>query len=368
VARSPEDSFGADVTLVHEWLTNVAGSEKVVDGLRRAFPGAPVSTSVWWPPAFPGWDVRPSALQRFVGGPSAHVRLLPFLPAAFASLRLPPAATVITSFHTFALYARVPPSAHHIAYCHTPPRFLWLSDQLTTERLPLPGPLAGAAAAVLRPVDVRRARRPDVFLANSGVTARRVEAAYGRGADVVHPPVDIERFSAARRNAPDDYHLVLSRLVPYKRIELAVAAFTELGWRLVVAGTGRAEAALREMAGPTIEFVGHVADADLPALVAGARALVFPGVEDFGIVPVEAMAAGTPVVAFASGGATETVVDGRSGTFFDEPTVASLVAAVRRADGTSWDRVDVSRSVERFAQDRFAREVRDVVASLAGSA
>lgn len=344
-------------TLVHEWLTNLAGSEKVVDALRRVYPGSPVATSVWWEPAFPDWDVRPSALQRFVRGPDAHVRMLPALPAAFAALRVPEADLVITSFHTFALYARVPREARHVAYCHTPPRFLWFPDQLAGERLPLPGPLANVATAVLRPLDRRRSRHPDLFVANSLTTAGRIEASYRREAVVVHPPVEVERFRSGLSETRGEAFLALGRLVPYKRVELAVQACTEMGLRLDVAGTGRHEDALRAMAGPTVRFLGHVEDAEIPSLLGRARALLFPGVEDFGIVPVEAMAAGTPVVAFGAGGATETVVDEVSGIFFDEATVASLVGALRRFEGMSWDARAISDSVARFGEERFAREM-----------
>lgn len=353
------------VTLVHEWLTSVGGSENVVAAMRRTFPGSPVATSLWWREAFPDWDVRPSFLQLAARGPQSHVRLLPLLPLAFATLALPPAEVVVTSFHTFALYARVPAGTPHIAYCHTPPRFLWLSDQLVGERLPLPAPLASAAAGVLRPLDRRRTARPQLLLANSRTTARRVAATYGRTACVVHPPVDIDRFSAAReKQLASEELLVLSRLVPYKRIELAVTACTERNLPLAVAGTGRQEAALRAVAGPSVRFIGHVPDADLPGLMAAARALVFPGTEDFGIVPVEAMAAGTPVVAFAAGGATETVEDGRSGLFFSTPTADALGDALERVLAEEWDRADISASVERFSERRFSREIRDVVESV----
>lgn len=346
------------VSLVHEWLTNVAGSEKVVAALRRTYPGSPVSTSVWWPPAFPDWDVRSSWLQRFADGPHAHVKLLPALPAAFATLRVPPADLVITSFHTFALYARVDRDARHVVYCHTPPRFLWLGDQLDGESLPVPAPLARAAVAILRPLDRRAARRPDLFLANSRTTAERVRAAYGVDAEVVYPPVDVERFAAALDRPPGGSFLVVSRLVPYKQVELAVAACTELQLPLDVVGTGRHETRLRAMAGPTVRFLGHLADEHLPGVMAEARALLFPGVEDFGIVPVEAMAAGTPVIARRAGGARETVEEHRSGLFFDEPTVPSLADAIRRFERTTWDRNGISASVRRFAEGRFAAEIR----------
>lgn len=356
------------VLIVHEWLTNLAGSEKVVGSLRGLYPDSPVATAVWWRPSIDWAGVRPSPIQRFVRGPDAHIRLLPLLPAGWASFRLPPADVVITSFHTFALYARVPRDVPHVVYCHTPPRFLWLSSQLAGERLPLPAPLAAATAGVLRPLDARRARRPTAFVANSATTATRIRRAYGRDAAVVHPPVDVARFRAALGSSVGDYHLLVSRLVPYKQVDVAVRAFTELGLPLVVAGTGRDEARLKALAGPTIRFAGHVDDGDLVALMAGARALVFPGEEDFGIVPVEAMAAGTPVVAFAAGGATETVVDGESGVFFTEPTPDALASAVRRANGVAWDRPAISEATTRFDEARFHAEIAGVVARVVDGA
>lgn len=352
------------VVLVHEWLTNVAGSEKVVAAMRRAYPGAPLFTSMWWPPAFPDWAPRTSFLQRFATGPDAHVRMLPALPAAFRALRLPEAELVITSFHTFALHARVRQHTPHLVYCHTPPRFLWAAEQLAGEALPGPPWLGAVAGVTLRPVDRRRAQRPTLFVANARTVARRIERAYGRPAVVVHPPVEIERFAAATSTVRGEHLLVLSRLVPYKRVDLAVAACTELGVPLVVAGDGRAADRLRAIAGPTVSFVGRVDDDELPALVASARALLFPGEEDFGITPVEAMAAGTPVVAYGRGGATETVVDGLSGVLVEEQSVAAFTRGIQRALGTTWDHEAVSASVRRFDEERFRRELRDAAASI----
>ena len=179
----------------------------------------------------------------------------------------------------------------------------------------------------------------------------------------------MDRFSAggAAASTQGDDFVVLSRLVPYKRVDLAIAAFAELGLPLVVAGTGRDADRLRSLAPPNVRFIGHVSDAELPALLARSRALVFPGVEDFGIVPVEAMAAGTPVIAFNSGGATESVVDGRSGVFFAEPTAASLADAVRRAAKIAWDRGDIRRSTAQFGEDRFQREMAAIVADVVGA-
>lgn len=354
------------VSLVHEWLTNVAGSEKVVASLRRAFPGSVVHTSMRFTDAFPGWDpVRTTFLQPFATGPDSHVRVLPLMPAAFRSLRVADADAVVTSFHTFALHARTPADATHVVYCHTPPRFLWSPEQLRGEQI-RGRALMGTASRMLRTLDQRRARRPSQFVANSRAVAARIRQAYARDAEVVHPPVELDRFRAALGTTTGDYHLVAGRIVPYKRVDLAIEAFRLLGWPLVVAGSGRAVDALRAGAPPNVRFAGHVPDAELPGLLAGARALVFPGEEDFGITPVEAMAAGTPVVAFAAGGALETVVGERSGLFFDEATPAALATAVQRATKHEWDREDVSASVARFSEARFVDEMVDVVRAARG--
>lgn len=351
------------VEVVHEWLTNMAGSEKVVGALRRTFPGAGVSTSLFVPTEFPGWHpVHTTFLQPFARRRGAHLRVLPLIPAAMHTLRVPDADLVITSFHSFALNARVPKGVAHLVYCHTPPRFLWEREQLAGER-GLSTRLTAAAAAVLTPGDVRRSRRPDLFIANSQVVAERIRDDYGREAEVVHPPVEVERFAAAIDEPQGDYYVSFSRLVAYKRVDLVIEAFRELGWPLVVAGEGRARPQLEATAPANVRFVGRVPDDELPALLAGARGLVFAGVEDFGITIVEAMAAGTPVIALDAGGARDSVEPDRSGLLFAEPTAASLVAALRRADAVDWDRGEVSASAHRFTEERFAAQIRDLAAS-----
>lgn len=350
------------VALIHEWLTNRAGSEKVVASLRDAFPGASLSTTMRWRPAFPDWDpVQTTVLQRFATGPSAHIKALAAMPPAWRALRLPEADAYVTSFHTFALHARVPVQTPHVVYCHTPPRFIYSSAQLRDEGGTMRRLAIGAASRSLASADLRRARRTSRFVANSTCVRDRIRAAYGHDAEVVHPPVDVERFRAAVGTPKGDYFLFLSRLVPYKRPDLAIAAFGRLGWPLVVAGGGRAADRLRATAPPNIRFVGHVPDDDLPRLLAGARALVFPGEEDFGITPVEAMAAGTPVVAYGSGGVLDTVEDGASGVLFPRQEVDDLVAAIRRAAATDWEATAVSASTLRFGPERFVEAMRSVV-------
>lgn len=353
------------VSLVHEWLTNRAGSEQCVAAMRRAWPGSSVSTTVLHRPEFPDWDpVHTSVLQPLARSTSSHIKLLPLLPAAWRTVEVPAADVVVTSFHTFSLRARLPPGVPNVAYCYTPPRFLWRTEQLADERLHGMGPLLRLARRLLGPADVRRAQRPDLFVGDSTVVRDRIRAVYGRDAEVVFPPVDVDRFRGALGTEVGEHHVVFGRLVPYKRVDLAVEAFRELGWPLVVAGDGRQRAELERTAPPNVRFVGRVPDDELPALLAGARGLVFPGEEDFGITPVEAMAAGAPVVAYGRGGARDTVVDGESGLVFDEQTPAALAAAVRRAAEVDWDRAAVSASVDRFREERFRAELHDLVASV----
>lgn len=356
-----------NTVLIHEWLTNLAGSEKVVAALRRTFPGSPVVTTMCWREAFPDWDpVITSPLQAAARGPQSHIPVLPLMPAAFRAVRLPPAELVVTSFHTFALWAPVPRNTPHLVYCHTPPRFIWGPGQFHNHSR-LWRRSAEAAGIALRTADRARARRPWQFVANSRTVASRIRAAYGREAAVVHPPVEVERFAARAHHRRQDYFLVLSRLVPAKRVELAIAAFTELNWPLVVAGTGRSRAALEASAPGNVRFVGHVADDELPDLMAGARALICPAEEDFGIALVEAMAAGTPVVALAKGGAAETIVHGESGILFEETTSKALVEAVRRVAVLEWDPHRVSATARTFSEGRFDEEIRAVAVELATS-
>jgi len=351
--------------VVHEWLTNQAGSEKVVASLRRLLEGPPVYTSLCYAPEFPDWEpVVTSFLQPAATGPGAHQRVLPLIPLAMRSLRIPPADVVVTSFHSFALHTRVPRGTPNVVYCHTPPRFLWAREQLAGERGWARRGLLDTAARVLGPLDRRRSERADRFVANSTAVAQRIRDAYGVDAQVVHPPVDVSRFRTAAGAPEGDYHLVLSRLVPYKRVDLAVAAFAQLGWPLLVVGEGRGRQELERDAPGNVRFVGRVPDDDLPGLVAGARGLVFCGEEDFGITLVEAMAAGTPVIAYGSGGALDTVTEGETGMLFDRQEPAAVVDAVRRAAAVRWDGDRLGGVVERFDEPRFHREMSALLAEV----
>jgi glycosyltransferase involved in cell wall biosynthesis len=270
---------------------------------------------------------------------------------------------VLSSSHACAKNVRVPRGVLHVCYCHTPMRYAWEEGFLEGERV---GRLARLALrpmlAHLRRQDLAGAAGPDLFVANSQHVAKRIERWYGRGARVVHPPVDVERFLRLPR-APAGFYLVFGRVVPYKRVELAVRACALLGRPLKVAGDGRALDSVRALVqregspNASIELLGRVDEARRDALLSGARALLFPGEEDFGIVPVEAQAAGVPVVAYGVGGAGESVLDGRTGVLFDQQSAAALAGAIERFEGLALDETEVRANAARFGRLRFREEM-----------
>jgi glycosyltransferase involved in cell wall biosynthesis len=345
------------VAITHEWLTIPGGSEQVVLAMLDVFPQAELFTSVYdpapWPEQITGRPVHASLLNRIPGAARIYPRLLPLMDAAFRAFDLRGFDLVLSSNHACAKNVRTPEGALHVCYCHTPMRYAWDPSFLRDEALGRLGRLlAPPLLAYLRRRDRAGSRRPHAYLANSTFVAERIRRYYGRSAVVLHPPVDVDRFLAIPRRTPSHY-LFLSRLVPYKRADLAVAACARLGRPLKVVGEGRAEHVARAVAGPTVEFLGHVPQAELAELLAGARALLFPAEEDFGIVPVEAQAAGVPVIAFGRGGALDTVVDGRTGLLFGEQTVDSLCDAIVRFEAREWPEAPLREHAGRFRADRF---------------
>jgi glycosyltransferase involved in cell wall biosynthesis len=357
------------VAISHEWLTIPGGSEKVVFQLLELFPDAEIYTSVYdpapWPPAIRGARVHTSFLDRLPGARRHYPRLLPFMNRAFESFDLDGYDLVISSNHACAKNVFTRPGTLHVCYCHTPMRYAWDPGFLEGEQigrvertvLPL---LLGR----LRRQDVAASARPDVYVANSRHVAARIRQHYGREAHVIHPPVDVAPLLEVPRRR-DDYYLFLGRLVPYKRPELAVAACARLGRRLKVVGEGRAAGRLTELAGPRTEFLGWLDDAALREVLAGARALLFPGEEDFGMVPVEAQAAGVPVIAYGVGGARDSVDDGVSGVLYDDPGVDGLCAAIERFEGLDFDEETLRRGAAGFAPERFRRELEGLLLGLA---
>lgn len=344
------------VAFVHDYLTQFGGAERVLLEMLRMYPQAPLYTSIYDPAAFEGSflgvDVRTSYLQRIPGARRNFRALLPLYPRAFESFDLRGYELVISSTTSFAKGVCVAAGTLHVAYVHTPTRFLWYPDEYVSELTPpLAKPLLALAAPRLRRWDLAAAQRPHYIVANSRNIAQRIEQIYGRHSDVVPCPADVAHFDVEQ--PVGDYFLVMSRLLPYKRVALAIEACNELEARLIVAGTGPDERHLHAHANSTVEFVGRVDERRRLQLIAGARAVIVPGVEDFGLVPLEAAAAGRPSVAFAAGGALETIVEGETGLFFREPLAHALAQTLRTLEDTRFDRERLQAHARRFAPEVF---------------
>jgi len=351
------------VALVASYLTQYGGAERVLQVVHDLFPNAPVFTSAFWSPAFPSafqtWDIRTSFLQR---APIRNQRwLLPVYPAAFESFDLRGYDLILSITSAFAHGVRVPKGARHICYCLTPARFLWTyDDYVEREQIGrLPRLVLPLFIKALRDWDRRVADRVTQYVAISQVVRERIAQYYQRDSTIIYPPVEVERFRVSTESG--DYFLILSRLVPYKRIDLAVQAFNELGLPLVIAGDGRDRARLQAMAKPNVRFLGRVSDDQGKELMAHCRAFLFPGEEDFGITPLEASACGKPVIAFAGGGALETIVAGVTGEFFREPTPESLLNVLRDFDHQKYNPQAMRQQAEKFSVQVFKKELIDLV-------
>ncbi len=365
------------VALVHDWLTGRRGGELVLAQLVRLFPASEIFTLLRVPGSVgPDVESRPvhtSPLQRVPGIEHRYRALLPLMPAALRFLDLRGFDLVISSSHCVAKGARVPPGIPHLAYVHSPMRYMW--DQFDAYfgpgRASLPVRLAAAASRpALQAWDRRTAADPDALVANSHHVARRIAQFWGREADVIHPPVDLARFGIASPHAQAQrgYFLWLGALAPYKRVDLAVEAFRRTGQVLWIAGDGQDARLLRAGLPPNVRWLGKVPDADVPELYRGARALVFPGEEDFGIAPLEALASGRPVIALARGGALETLTP-ETGLLFDSPEPEALVETLRQFESfeRSFEPARARARAEIFSEERFRAAVqRKVEALVAG--
>jgi glycosyltransferase involved in cell wall biosynthesis len=353
------------VALVHDWLTGMRGGEKCLEAFCEIFPGAPIHTLVHRPGAVSAaierHPIRTSFLQRVPGGPRHYQRYLPLFPLAIEQFDLRGYDLVLSSSHAVAKGAIVHPGTVHVCYCHTPMRYVWQAyrDYFGDGRYRFPVSWVLACAATgLRTWDAASAARVDHFVANSHNVAGRIARYYGREASVVHPWVDTEAFTPDPSVAREDFYLVISALVPYKRIDLAIEATRRLGRRLVVIGRGVERKRLQRGAGEHVRWLGWAAADEMLDALRRARGLLFPGEEDFGIVPLEAMACGTPVVAYGAGGALETVIEGETGTFFAQPDATSLAEAIRRCEAVRSDPLAGRRRALQFSRARFVSQIR----------
>lgn len=358
-----------NVALVHDFLNQYGGAERVLEAIHELFPYAHVYTSLYDPTKLPlrmrKWDIRPFQLPKL---PIAHFLkyYTAFYPFLFENLDLRGYDLVISSTAFFAKGVLVKPGAVHISYIHTPPRFLYHYSAETGKReLFFYRPFLALLDNFFRIWDYRAAQRPDYIVVNSREVAKRVKKFYGREATVIYPPVELPQKLRIRSQELEKefYYLVVSRLLSYKRIDLAIQAANQLKVPLKIVGTGREETRLRKMAGPAVEFLGFISDEKLSVIFSGCQALVFPTDEDFGIVPVESMYFGKPVIAFAKGGALETVVAGKTGEFFQKSTVESLMEAWRNFDPSKYKAKDCTTQAKRFSKERFQKEFRAFVES-----
>lgn len=365
------------VALVHDWLTNMGGAEPLVLEIHKLFPHAPIYTSVYDAEkmqAFKHIDVRTTNLQTKLPAKLRfkHVLWPTFRAKAFRELDLSEFDIIISSSSAEAKAVRKTRKGQvHIAYVHTPPRYYWSHYEEFRKEFnfgplsPFIRPFIPHFVKKMRKLDLESAKDIDVFIANSTVTQERIKEYYNKPSTVIHPPVEVARFTLPPKGERSGY-VIWGRHVPYKRFDLAIKAANQLGVKLTIAGTGPDTDRLKSLAGPTVKFVGRISDAALVKLAQTSKAFLFPNEEDFGISAVEALAAGTPVIAYKKGGALDIVQDGETGVFFEEQTVESLVGALIKFEALAEDPraflpATLHRKAKRFDKGLFATKMRKIV-------
>jgi glycosyltransferase involved in cell wall biosynthesis len=354
-----------NIALVHDYLNQYGGAERVLESLHALYPNAPVYTSLYdrarMPASFRDWDIRTSFLQRMPTRVQVARLYLALYPRAFAAFDLDGYDVILSSSSAFAKGIVPPNGTPHLCYCHNPARFLWNTDAyLESERIGRPAArLLAPLLASLRRWDLAANEHVDAFIANSDTVAKRIRSFYGRESSVIYPPAAVSSFPLAHEHG--EYFLTGGRLVPHKRFDVAVTACTRLGLPLRVFGAGRDRPRLEKLAGPTVRFLGRVPEEDLRILYRDCRALLFPSEEDFGISVIEAMACGRPVVAYAAGGALETVVPGRTGCYFAPQTPESLAEVLRTFRDEDYDPQEIRKHAEQFDVPVFQIKILEFV-------
>ncbi|MEJ2747276.1 MAG: glycosyltransferase [Anaerolineae bacterium] len=349
------------IALVHDWLNQIGGAEDVLETLVELYPAAPIYTSLYWREKMPEhwreWDIRTSFIDRLPFAQKRQQIYFPLYPFAFERFDFRDYDLIISNKSGFDHGIITGPETMHICYCLTPTRYVWRYQQYAEQeqlgwltRRVLPPFLT-----FLRQWDRLAADRVDHFIAISQEVRRRIAKIYRRDSTIIYPPVDTRRFQPSNR--VEDYYLMVGRLVPYRRLDLLIEAFNKMGKPLYIAGNGRDRPRLEAMANSNIKFLGYVPDEDLPDLMARCRAFIFPGEEDFGIAPLQANAAGRPVIAYAGGGALDTVLPGETGCLFAEQSVPAIIEAVEQFEPGAMDASCMRHHAEQFDTAVFKQKL-----------
>lgn len=351
-----------NIAIVCDWLTSPGGAEKVIMALHEIFPNAPLYTSMYNPDVVKGFDdaiIHTSYLQNFPLAKKHHQWFLPFFPHIFEKIDLSAYDVVISSSHSCSKGIITKPQTLHISYCHSPMRYAWDGGHKYVKEYSMNNIIKKLGSSYihnLRMWDRLTADRVDYFVANSHLVQQRIQKYYRRPSTIIHPFVDIEKFHLSNEKK-GDFFLAAGRLTPYKRFDLIIEACNKLKLPLKIVGQGVAMKELKAMAGETIEFLGYVDDKTLENLFQTAQALIFPQIEDFGITPLEAMASGCPVIAYKKGGSTETVIEGKSGTFFEAQTAESLIKAIEKFQKMSFDPHEIRRQSLEYDKENFKKKI-----------
>jgi glycosyltransferase involved in cell wall biosynthesis len=370
VTKSPASSR---VAVFHDNFAQMGGAERVAEEIYSLLPGATLHTTAAVPeilsPGLRQAQMKTSWMQYLPALKRNFRHYFLLYPFAVESVDLSKYDLIVSSCFGYAKGVHKRPDAVHVCYCHTPMRWVWRYEDYSARSQfgVIARKLLPILLAILKRWDLRASRQPDYFVANSQVVAERIKKIYGRDSVVIPPPIDVNRFQPVSGNgtAPEDYYLVLSRLVPYKRIDLAIEACTQLNRQLLIVGDGPDRVRLEKLAGPTVRFLGRQSDEAVARYAARCRALLFPGEEDFGMTPLEVNAAGRPVIAFRAGGALETVIEGVTGLFFDQPTAPSLIQAIEAFELRSWDSSELRLHACRFDRSIFQKRLLEFLREVA---
>lgn len=355
------------LALVHDWMNQVGGAEDVLSALVDLYPQRPIYTSIYAPELMPEiyqkWDIRPLWLDNMPGIHRHHQPYLPLYPVAWHGLNLSEYDVILSNKSGFCHGLQFGRDSIHVCYCLAPTRYVWqLDSYIAREGF---GKIVELGlrplVSLMRRWDYAAAQRVTHFIAISTEIQERIQTYYQRESVIIFPPVDTSRFQPVPQQEVEDYFLIISRLIPYKRIDLAVQAATQLNLPLKIGGKGRDLDRLKAIAGDTVEFLGYVPDKELPGLMARCKAFIFPGLEDFGITPVQAQAAGRPVIAYKGGGALDTVIPGKTGEFFTETTGDSLAAVMRDFDATQYDSTVIRQHALKFDTQVFNAQITSFV-------